>query len=39
MTSMTVRDLWGNPVAVTELLQQWDDGCGAAGGGLGPGLP
>jgi len=39
MTTITVRDLWGDPVAVEELLQFWDDVHGAAGGGLGSGLP
>jgi len=37
MTTLTVRDLWDDPVA--KLLQQWDDVRGAAGGGLGSGLP
>jgi len=30
--------MWDDPVAVAELLQQWDDVRGAAGGGLGSGL-
>ena len=28
-------DLWNEPVAVAELLQQWEDALAAAGGGLG----
>jgi len=36
MTTLTVRDLWDDPVVVAELLQLWDDVCGAAGGGQGP---
>jgi len=39
MTTQTVRDLLDDPVVVVELLQQWDDVRGAAGGGLGSGLP
>jgi len=39
MTTLTVWDLWDDPVAVAELLQLWDDVRGAAGGGLGCGLP
>jgi len=39
MTPLTVLDLWDAPVAVAELLQLWDDVRGAAGGGLGSGLP
>jgi len=38
MTTLTVQDLWDDSVAVAELLQQWDDVRGAAGGGLGSGL-
>jgi len=34
-----VRDLWDDHVAVVELLQLWDDVRGAAGRGLGYGLP
>ena len=34
-TTLTPRDLWDDPVAVAELLQQWDDAQGAAGGGPG----
>jgi len=39
MTTLTVRDLWVDPVAVAELLQLWDDVRAAAGGGLGSGVP
>jgi len=39
MTTLTVQDLWDDPVAVAELLQLWDDVRGAAGGGPGSGLP
>jgi len=39
MTTMTVQDLWDDPVAEAELLQQWDDVCRAAGRGLGSRLP
>jgi len=39
MTTLTVRDLWDDHVAVAELLQLWDDVRVAAGGGLGSGLP
>jgi len=39
MTTQMVLDLWDDPVAVEELLQLWDDVRGAAGGGLGSGLP
>jgi len=38
-TTLTVRDQWDNPLAVAELLHYGDDVCGAAGGGLGYGLP
>jgi len=31
--------MWDDPVAVAGLLQQRDDVRGAAGGGLGSGLP
>jgi len=37
MTTLTVQDLLDDPVA--DLLQLWDDVRGAAGGGLGSGLP
>jgi hypothetical protein len=33
-TSLTAQDLWDDPVAVAELLAQWDDALGAAGGGV-----
>jgi len=39
MTTLTVQDLWDDPVTVAELLQHWDDVRGAAGGGLRSGLP
>jgi len=39
MTTLMVWDLWDDPVAVVELLQQWDDLRRAAGGRLGSGLP
>jgi len=39
MTTITVRDLLDDPVAVVELLQQWNDVRVAAGRGLGSGLP
>ena len=32
---MKPLDLWNEPVAVAELLQQWKDALAAAGGGLG----
>jgi len=32
-------DLWDDTVALVELLQLWDNVCGAAGGGLGSGRP
>jgi len=38
MTTLTVRDLCDDPVAVEELLQLWDDVRGADGWGLGSGL-
>src|SRR6267154_1536919 len=34
-TTLTIQDLWNNPVAVAALLQQWYDGQSAAGGGPG----
>jgi len=38
LTTLTVRDLWDDPVAVADLLQLWDDVREAAVGGLGSGL-
>jgi len=38
-TGSSHRDQWDDPVAVTELLQVWDDFHGAAEGGLGSCLP
>jgi len=34
-THLKLLDLWNEPVAVAELLQQWKDALAAAGGGLG----
>ena len=34
-TNLKPLDLWDEPVAVAELLQQWTDAMAAAGGGLG----
>ncbi len=34
-THLKPLDLWNEPVAVAELLQQWTDALAAAGGGLG----
>ena len=34
-THLKPLDLWNEPVAVAELLQQWKDALAAAGGGLG----
>src|SRR6267154_1553387 len=37
-TTLTIQDLWNNPVAVAALLQQWYDVQSAAGGGPGSSL-
>jgi len=34
-TNLNPLDLWDEPVAVAELLQQWKDAMAAAGGGSG----
>jgi len=38
LASLTLGDLWSNPVVVADFLQLWTDAQGAAGGGARSGL-